>query len=384
MSKTRMISTDLWSDTWIDWLDPIEKLLYIYCFTNDKSSWCWATEIPIKKIWYETGVDRDMVSKILKRFEDDGKVIYYNWYLLVKNFIKRHFSGVDSPDKRSKNNQLKAIEEEVRRLSDDLYCKCYGFITWFSDICNQKDKGLVRGLQGACKGIVPLPSPSPSSLPLSSKYNNITKEEKSSMSSSDDDDSSKIPDSKNTETTDIPSDWVDVANELKLEPPIAPLATVARKRNIINKSNKEQAKSIYNLITKHAGIVDWDYSDCAYLYYKLVKTYPTDWLEILESVITRIKETDLKKYYSIASPNKLCANLGSIVQKIGAMWIMLAINPIDKAIMSLPEKERIKIEKRHLKKPYISVDEVNEAYQKILDNEKLEKERLERYSKPSS
>lgn len=168
MAKTRMISTDFRSDNWIDWLDPIEKLLYIYCFTNDKSSWCWATEIPLKKIWYETGIDRDMVSKILLRFENEDKVIYYKWYLIVKNFIRRHFNGMDSPDKRSKNNQLKAIEDEISRLSDDVYNKCYEFVSWFSDICNQENKGLTRGLQGAYKGIVPLPSPLPSSIPLSS------------------------------------------------------------------------------------------------------------------------------------------------------------------------------------------------------------------------
>lgn len=145
-----MISTDFRSDTWIDWLDPIEKLLYIYCFTNDKSSWCWATEIPLKKIWYETWIDRDMVSKILSRFEKEEKVIYCSWYLIVKNFIRRHFSWIDSPDKWSKNNQLKAIEDEISKLPNDVYKKCCGFIIWFDDICNQENKGLARGLQGAC------------------------------------------------------------------------------------------------------------------------------------------------------------------------------------------------------------------------------------------
>jgi len=168
MAKTRMISTDFRSDTWIDWLDPIEKLLYIYCFTNDKSSWCWATEIPLKKIWYETWIDRDMVSKILSRFETEEKVIYCSGYLIVKNFIRRHFSWIDSPDKWSKNNQLKAIEEEIGKLPNEVYNRCCGFVIWFDDICNQENKGLARGLQGACKGVVP--SPLPSSSPLSSVW----------------------------------------------------------------------------------------------------------------------------------------------------------------------------------------------------------------------
>jgi hypothetical protein len=169
MAKTRMITTDFRSDTWIDSLDPLEKLLYIYCFTNDKTSWCGATEIPLKKIWYETWIDRDMVSKILWRFESEWKVIYYNWYLIVKNFIRRHFNWFDSPDKWSKNNQLKSIEYAILQLSDDVYTKCYGFITGFSDVCNQEWKGLCRGLQGISKGIVPSPLPLSSPLPLPSK-----------------------------------------------------------------------------------------------------------------------------------------------------------------------------------------------------------------------
>jgi len=116
MAKTRMISTDFWSDTWVDSLDPIEKLIYIYCFSNDKSSWCWATEIPIKKIAYETGLDRDMVRKILNRFSNEWRIIYYWWYLILKNFLKHHFNWMDSPEKRSKNNQLKAIINEMKIL----------------------------------------------------------------------------------------------------------------------------------------------------------------------------------------------------------------------------------------------------------------------------
>lgn len=116
MAKTRMISTDFWSDTWVDSLDPIEKLIYIYCFSNDKSSWCWATEIPIKKIAYETGIDRDMVRKILTRFSNEWRIIYYWWYLILKNFLKHHFNWMGSPEKRSKNNQLKAIVNEMKEL----------------------------------------------------------------------------------------------------------------------------------------------------------------------------------------------------------------------------------------------------------------------------
>ena len=171
MAKTRMISTDFWSDTWIDSLDPIEKLLYIYCFTNDKSCWSWCTEIPIKKIAYETWIDRDMVRKLLNRFQDQGKVIYHEWHLIVKNFIKYHFNWLSSPEKRSKNNQYKSIKSWTVKLKDSVFKVAVEFIPELLQIVHkdadlsEKHKGLARGLQGACKGILPLPSSLPSSSP---------------------------------------------------------------------------------------------------------------------------------------------------------------------------------------------------------------------------
>lgn len=170
MAKTRMMSTDYWSDTRVDMLDPIEKLLYIYCFTNDKSCWSGCTEIPIKKIWYETWIDRDMVTKILKRFEDDGKVAYINWYLVVRNFIKYHFSGINSPEKRSKNNQLKSIVQWIKKLPKEVLEFAISFIPEYSVLLanHEELKPLASPLQAPPKGIVPFPFPLPSSSPLSS------------------------------------------------------------------------------------------------------------------------------------------------------------------------------------------------------------------------
>ena len=72
-----------------------------------------------RKIWYETWIDRDMVLKIIDKFSKENKVIYIDWYLILKNFIKHHFSWLWSPDKRSKNNQLKAIIHEMERLPEN-------------------------------------------------------------------------------------------------------------------------------------------------------------------------------------------------------------------------------------------------------------------------
>lgn len=273
-----MISTDFRSDTWIDWLEPIEKLLYIYCFTNDKSSWCWATEIPIKKISYETWIDLQTVSFMLEKFETYGKVAYKDWHLIVKNFIKRHFNWIDSPEKRSKNNQLKAIEDEIRKLPDVVYAKCYEFVSLFPDICNQENKGLARGLQETTKGIVPSPLPSSSPLPSPIPSSSSFKEE-------------------TEKTTDV--------------------VPGSKPKSIINKQNKPWAIQIYDKIKEMCVVVDWTLDDCVVLRSRLEK-YWTDPTNLLEIMITKMRDTWLSKFYSVSSPWKLADNIGTIVEKLKA------------------------------------------------------------------
>lgn len=158
MAKIRKISSDFWTDTRVDTLDPIEKLLYIYLFTNDKSWRSWATEITVKKIGYETWIDRDMVLKILWRFEQIWKVKYIGWYILVKNFIKYHFDWSTSPDTWGKNNQIKAIVANIRSLPQEIIDECVVYIDVFRDICdreNIKYKPLGSPLEAPMEGIVP-------------------------------------------------------------------------------------------------------------------------------------------------------------------------------------------------------------------------------------
>jgi len=102
-------------------------------------------------MWYETGIDRDMVDKIIKRFEEFGKVKYVWGYLLIKNFLKHHFSGFWSPEWRSKNNQLKAISQEMLNLPIDIIQEASLFIEGFAEIY----KTLGSPLQAPPKGVVP-------------------------------------------------------------------------------------------------------------------------------------------------------------------------------------------------------------------------------------
>ena len=65
MAKARYIHTKFWSDDWISRLDPVEKLLFIYLLTNERTNICGVYELPLKFMAVETGIEKDMVEKIL-------------------------------------------------------------------------------------------------------------------------------------------------------------------------------------------------------------------------------------------------------------------------------------------------------------------------------
>lgn len=65
MAKRRYVSDNFRSDLWIENLDPLEKYLYLYLLTNQQVSICGIYEIQPKRIAYETGIDKEMVLKML-------------------------------------------------------------------------------------------------------------------------------------------------------------------------------------------------------------------------------------------------------------------------------------------------------------------------------
>ena len=90
MSKLRSINTSIWSDPWIEELTPTEKLLFIYLITNERTNMLGIYESSIKKISFETGINKETVDKALKGFERVGKVKYNNNYQIrFLKYVKR-------------------------------------------------------------------------------------------------------------------------------------------------------------------------------------------------------------------------------------------------------------------------------------------------------
>lgn len=102
MSKLRSVSTSFWSDPFIEELSANEKLLFLYFITNEKTNMLGVYELSIKKISFETGVNKDVIEKALKSFEELGKIKYLNSHVVLLNFAKHQ--------KYNSNMKISAID----------------------------------------------------------------------------------------------------------------------------------------------------------------------------------------------------------------------------------------------------------------------------------
>jgi len=121
MSKQRMVNTRFWDDNYTSNLDPIEKLLFLYFITNTSTNICGVYEIPLKKVAVETGIDKEMVLKIIERFTKDSKIFYVDGWIGIKNFVKHQNQG--SPKVRQ------GIKIEIMAIPKDILDKMirYGY-----------------------------------------------------------------------------------------------------------------------------------------------------------------------------------------------------------------------------------------------------------------
>jgi hypothetical protein len=88
MDKLRSVNTSIWSDTWFEDLPPTSKLLFIYFITNEKTNMLGIYEISVSKISFETGINKETISKALEQFVKDKKIKYLNNHLILVNYLK--------------------------------------------------------------------------------------------------------------------------------------------------------------------------------------------------------------------------------------------------------------------------------------------------------
>lgn len=135
MSEYKQLKTRIWQDNWFLTLTPEEKLLWIFLLTNEYSHISGLYELPEPLVRPLTGV-KDF-EKILLKFAKDNKIKYKNGWIYILN--KNKHQPISNNLKDKINISIKSYFDEHK----DILAKF-----------KEKDKPLVRPLQGPCK---PLP-----------------------------------------------------------------------------------------------------------------------------------------------------------------------------------------------------------------------------------
>jgi hypothetical protein len=65
----RQFHVNFWQASAVESMDPVEKLLYVYMISSPKSNMEGVYKTTLRRISFETGIDRDMILKISERLE---------------------------------------------------------------------------------------------------------------------------------------------------------------------------------------------------------------------------------------------------------------------------------------------------------------------------
>src|SRR5574343_988321 len=105
MAKLRSINTQLWKDDFVADLEPDANLFFVYLITNPSVTIAGCYQISVREIAFDTGLERDKIRHILAKFEDQGRVLYRdNWIVLPRFLRHQHLNA----------NMLKAASKELK------------------------------------------------------------------------------------------------------------------------------------------------------------------------------------------------------------------------------------------------------------------------------
>lgn len=116
MAKQRYVQDSFWTDPYVEKLDPSEKLLFIYYLTNPLCNIAGMYEIRNSRVAYETGFDKEMVDKIKTRFVNDGKMIIFEDWVIIVNFVKNQSTNP-------------SVIQGIQRILDNLPSKVVNILT---------------------------------------------------------------------------------------------------------------------------------------------------------------------------------------------------------------------------------------------------------------
>lgn len=114
MANYRQIHVSIWKDTWFLDLEPDEKLLFIYLFSNENTSLSGLYKIAMRVIAFETGLSEKFVKDTLDKFAEQSKVLYEGDIVWVKN-LRKYNRGGATVEKRIASDILEIPECSLKK-----------------------------------------------------------------------------------------------------------------------------------------------------------------------------------------------------------------------------------------------------------------------------
>ena len=111
MSVSRMVNSKFWSDSFIvDNLNPLDRYLFLYFLTNEKTNLAGVYELPIRTIANETGIDKEEIFRMLERMKT--RIEYKDGWVFLCNFVKHQ--NLNNP------KIVKGIENEMDKVPENI------------------------------------------------------------------------------------------------------------------------------------------------------------------------------------------------------------------------------------------------------------------------
>jgi hypothetical protein len=122
MAIQRYISTAFWDDAWIQELTPEEKLLFLYLITNPLTSIAGIYQITVRRMVFDTGLDKNLIEDMLKMMADCRKIYFIREeWIIIPNWTKHQRATDGSNIKKGIDAVLLSLPEEVWNRLPDLW-----------------------------------------------------------------------------------------------------------------------------------------------------------------------------------------------------------------------------------------------------------------------
>lgn len=126
MAKQRIVNTKFWDDSYVTGLTPLEKLVFLYLITNPLTNISGVYELPLKRAAFDVGIPGEEMRRIMGRLEKDGKIMVWNGWIAVVNFIKHQ--SLNPKIRKGIMEELRRAPREITdRLSIDYQSLCIAF-----------------------------------------------------------------------------------------------------------------------------------------------------------------------------------------------------------------------------------------------------------------